>query len=260
MSYVDMLNNKKADISVFYKTIGNLQLPLQVFLPDDFDEKRQYHTVIAIHGGGWNSLKETPVNWDGDWMANNAKYYAQKGYIGIVFSYRDLFFEPNGDVGDLINDCYDALQYIADEFSFVDLKNVVIMGDSAGGHLALCIAMHLPDGRRPAIEATKMVVYNPVTDCVSDKWSYCAVNATKYSPIHNIKHIDAEILIMHGTVDTVVSIEDSRLFADKMKSAGNRVSMIEIPDANHAFILFGYTAKEEDVIRNLKLTDEYFNL
>ena len=85
-------------ISVFYKTVGNLKLPLQVYLPDNFDKTKKYKTVIAIHGGAWHSLKETPADWNGGWMAGNVKYYAKKGYVGIVFSYRDLDFEANGDV------------------------------------------------------------------------------------------------------------------------------------------------------------------
>lgn len=260
MSYTCALNNKKADISVFYKTVGNLKLPLQVFLPDNFNKTNKYKTVIAIHGGGWYSLKETPVNWDGGWMADTVKYYTEKGYVGIVFSYRDLKFEANGDVGDILKDCNDALEYIALNFRFLDNENIVFMGDSAGGHLVLCLAMGLPDGKEPVIKPGKLAVFNPVTDCLSEKWNYCAVDAKKYSPMHNVKHTKAEILIMHGTADTVVSIEDSRIFTQRLESADNNVSMIEIPDAKHAFILFGYTAEEADVLNALKLTDDYLNL
>lgn len=254
------INGKKPDIDVFYKTVDALKLPLQVFLPEDFNPSRKHKTVIAIHGGGWASLKETPVNWDGGWMANNARYYAQKGYVGIVFSYRDLNFRDNGDVGDLLKDCRDALAYIANEFSFIDSQNVLLMGDSAGGHLALCLAMGLPNGEYPVLKINKIAAYNPVTDCLSEKWSYCAANSQSYSPLHNVKHTDAAVLIMHGTADTVVKIEDSRQFTEKMKACGNDISMIEIPDARHAFILFGYTATEEAVLNALKLTDEYFDL
>ena len=65
MTYTDVINGKRADVDVFYKKVGDLKLPLQVFLPDCFDEKNKYKTVIAIHGGGWESLKETPLEWDG---------------------------------------------------------------------------------------------------------------------------------------------------------------------------------------------------
>ena len=260
MKYTDILNSRKADISVFYKTVDNLKLPLQVFLPDSFNKSEKYKTVIAIHGGGWRSLKKTPDCWNGGWMANNVKYYAEKGYVGIVFSYRDLRFTENSDVGDLLKDCRDALKYIADNFSFADKENILIMGDSAGAHLALCLGMCLPDGQNSALKPNRIIACNPITDCVEGKWNHCAENTKLYSPVHNIKRIDADVLIMHGTEDATVSIEDSRIFTNSMKALGNNISMIEIPGAKHAFILFGYTADEKDVLDALKLADEHFGL
>ncbi|MBE7024243.1 MAG: steryl acetyl hydrolase [Ruminococcaceae bacterium] len=259
-NYTEFLNSKTADISVFYKTVEHLKLPLQVFLPDNFDENCKYKTVIAIHGGGWRSLKETPDNWNGGWMANNAKYYARKGYVGIVFSYRDLEFGTSNGVGKLIEDCKDALNYMAEKFLFIDRQNVLLMGDSAGGHLALCLCMGLLEGEKPVLKPGKIAAYNPVTDCVCEKWSYCASDAVKYSPLDNTKLVDAEILVMHGTADDVVSIDDSRFFVEKMKEKGNNISLVEFPDANHAFILFGYTAEEKNILKALKITDQYFNL
>lgn len=257
MTYTDMLNSKKADIGVYYKKTDNLKLPMQVFLPSDFNIRKKYKTIIAIHGGGWHSLKETPADWNGGWMANTVKYYAQRGYIGIVFSYRDLNFTIDGDVENLITDCRDALKYISDNFLFVDNENIIFMGDSAGGHLALCLAMNLYDGEKLALIPKKLVVYNPITDCVTSKWNYMSQNKEKYSPIHNIRNIHTNIMLMHGTDDESVSINDSRQFTEKMKLAGNDISMIEIEGAKHAFILFGYTADENEVLAALKLTDEW---
>ncbi|MBQ7097212.1 MAG: alpha/beta hydrolase [Clostridia bacterium] len=260
MSYLEVLNNKKADIDVFYKSVGDLSLPLQVFLPDEFDEEKTYKTIIAIHGGGWHSLTETPVDWNGSWMAGTAKHYARKGYVGIVFSYRDLELDESCDVGDLLADCRDAMEYIKTNFSFVNADNVVLMGDSAGAHLALCLGMCLPCGEKSALMPSKIAAYNPVTDCVSEKWNYCAKDAEMYSPMNNIKSTDAEILVMHGTADAIVDINDNRLFTKKMKEAGNNISMVEIPDAGHAFILFGYKSTDEEVLEALRITDEIFDL
>lgn len=259
MSCLETLKQITADIFVFYKEVDAIKLPLQVFLPKNFDENRTYPTVIAIHGGGWNSLKETPECWDGGWMANTVKYYQEKGYVGIVFSYRDFAICSDG-VGGILQDCRDAMAYIFQELSFVDAKNILLMGDSAGGHLALCLAMNLPDNTPCAIHPKKIAAYNPVTDCVSGIWSYCAKDGEAYSPLHHPKKLDADILLMHGLSDTVVAIEDSRVFTQTMKEAGNKITMMEIPDAEHAFILFGYTNKEENILEALRLTDEYFGL
>ena len=259
MAYLEEFKQITADISVFYKEIDGIKLPLQVFLPKGFEEKRSYPTVIAIHGGGWSSLKETPLNWDGGWMANNVKYYQRKGYVGIVFSYRDFTVCDDG-VGGILQDCRDAMAYIAKEFSFVNQQEILLMGDSAGGHLSLCLAMNLPHQTPCALTPHKIAVYNPVTDCADGVWSYCAEKSEWYSPMHHPKKVDADILLMHGLSDSVVAIEDSREFTRAMKAEGNRITMVEIPDAEHAFILFGYTNDEANILEALHLTDRHFRL
>ena len=152
------------------------------------------------------------------------------------------------------------MAYIAKEFSFVDSENILLMGDSAGGHLALCLAMNLPDNTPCALVPQKIAAYNPVTDCVNGVWSYCAKEPKPYSPVHHPEKLDAKLLVMHGLSDSVVAIEDSRMFTQKMKEMGNDITMLEIPDAEHAFILFGYTNSEENILKALKQTDEYFDL
>lgn len=259
MFHFEELKQIPADICVFYKTVDGIKLPLQVFLPEKIEKSHSYPTVIAIHGGGWNSLKQTPESWDGGWMANNVKYYQKKGYVGIVFSYRDFAVCPDG-VGGILQDCRDAMTYIAKEFSFVNPDEILLMGDSAGGHLALCLAMNLPDNTPCALTPKKIAAYNPVTDCVNGIWSYCAKESEPYSPVHHPKKLDADILLMHGLSDSVVAIEDSRAFTQTMKEAGNQITMMEIPDAEHAFILFGYTNKEENILEALRQTDEHFGL
>ena len=42
--YTDVLNSREADISVFYKTVVDLKLPMQVFLPDNFNKSEKYKT------------------------------------------------------------------------------------------------------------------------------------------------------------------------------------------------------------------------
>ncbi len=262
MSITESLKNRKADINVYYKNDGELSLPLQVFLPEDFDRNKNYKTVIAVHGGAWASLKETPVDWDGGWMACNAKYYTQKGCVGIVFSYRDIDFDENTDVGDILEDCNDALDYIKNEFSFVDLDDVIFMGDSAGGHLVLSLALELAESGASSIQPKYIAAYNPVTDCECEKWKYCAKDGdgAKFSPIHNVKKINSKILVMHGTNDTVVDIENSHKFVEKMKDAGNDITMVDFPDAAHAFILFGYMSEESDILKAAEITDKWLGL
>ena len=253
-------NNIIPDINTAYKSISGADLPISVYLPENFDKTKKYPTVIAIHGGGWYAVTPESPEWKGGVMSHNAIYYKNKGYVGITFSYRSINFSPNTEIRDLISDCFDALLHIKNNFDFIDEKNVVFMGDSAGGHLALSLIMGLCVPSDLPINPQLAVICNPVTDCVCEKWSYCAKteeNRISASPLHNPKRILPKTLIIHGTSDACVDINDSRNFYDKMKSAKNDIELIELEERKHAFIVYGYRDSDEKVSEVHELIDTY---
>ena len=110
------------------------------------------------------------------------------------------------------------------------------------------------------IEPEIIIACNPVTDCLCNRWSYCAdsvENRKKLSPMENIKKINSKILLLHGLEDTCVDIRDSRNFFNKMLSVGNDIVMEELPNAKHAFILFGYRDSDETVSKTHQIIDKY---
>ncbi len=53
------------------------------------------------------------------------------------------------------------------------------------------------------------------------------------SPAQNASKIRAPVLIFHGERDLNVPIEQARLMADRLKSAGKKVELIVYPDIDH---------------------------
>jgi len=260
--FYDSSTVKSPDISLFYKDISGVKLPVTVYLPEGFDKAKKYPTVILIHGGGWYAIREGSAEWKGGVMKHNACYYQKQGMVSITISYRGINFTPETEVKDLINDCNDALGFIKDNFSFVDTENVVFMGDSAGGHLALSLCMQLAMNSPAKIKPRAVVACNPVTDCTCEKWSYCAKTPEarkEASPMENAWKVDTKFLLLHGTDDGCVAIDDSRLFFRKMKDAGNDIEMIEIPDTKHAFIIYKYRDSDEKVSKAHELIDEFLS-
>ncbi len=239
-----------------YKTINGVGLPMRIYMP----ENESGTVVLCIHGGGWRGSIKDNSPWDGSWMSKHAEYYSKKGKIGISISYRDLDFTEDTVTKDQIEDCRDAMVFIKELFPD---KNIYAIGDSAGGHLALCLGFLTDENLRPE----KIAACNPVTDLVNEKWKDTGKtkdDRRKISPLFMIDEFDnsnskkSEILCMHGNRDTVVPIEDTILFDKKLKEKGFKSKMITVEGATHAFILWGFTAKDEDVECCMKIIDKFF--
>lgn len=91
------------------------------------EENSTQPTVIDVHGGGW---------YYGDKELN--KVYclnlAERGFKVVNVSYR---LAPSVTLFDQVNDVANAINYVCDNADAlgVDLNNLFITGDSAGGHL-----------------------------------------------------------------------------------------------------------------------------
>ena len=221
-----------------YKTASGIELPLQVYLPKDLKGKAP--ALICIHGGAWEALRETPVDWNGSYMQRQGVLAAEHGYVGVVIGYRSVHLDGL-DVRDLIADCTDAYEFV-ETLPYVDTDNIALIGDSAGGHLALMLAL----GGRVAPRA--VIACNPVTDLRGHQWSMTGSMSVREetSPLLHPVKTDTAYLFMHGDADTVVPISDTVTMDEKMRALGNDSRMVTVNGASHAFILYGY--KYEDAV------------
>lgn len=255
-----MFEKRKPDKEFIYKVINGVGLPMRVYMPKE--EKEKYTAVLCIHGGGWRGAIKDNSPWDGSWMSNHAQYYADRGKVGISISYRDLDLSDDTFTKNQIEDCRDAVVFIKENFPFVE--NIYAIGDSAGAHLALCLGFLPDENLRPS----KIAAMNPVTDLTAEPRKDTGETDDErksISPLYMIDKIDfskakkPEILCMHGDMDNVVPIEDTVLFEKKLREKGFKSEMITVKGASHAFILWGYTANEEDVFACMEKVDKFFD-
>ncbi len=237
-----------------YKEIDGLSLPMDIYLPKCGIEKAK-GCVVSIHGGGWNKAIMDNSTWDGGDMRFNARYYADKGYIAIAFSYRSLKAKDGLTVFDLMEDCQDAMRYIQSNLPYVDYSKIVLIGDSAGGHLATMTGISQDDSLRPYA----VVACNPVLDCT--KWGYAFVGREKEllacSPYHQKPEKCAKFLFVHGTADPTVACADTVDFYEKLADMGHEVELVLLQNRMHAFILFDYRYSDEEVVGFMQQIDSY---
>jgi acetyl esterase/lipase len=92
--------------------------------------------IVMVHGGAWvigDKANESVVN-------NKIKYWLPKGYILVSINYRMSRTDPN--VGEEADDVARALAYVQDHATSWggDPASIVLMGHSAGAHLAALVA------------------------------------------------------------------------------------------------------------------------
>ena len=255
-----------ADEVLTYKKVGNTPISLGIYYPKGYQKGKKYPLFVFVHGGGWGSHKifsDQNGKWAGDYLGFLARYYAEKGYISVSIDYR--LMQQNGQIDgygiiDLYEDCFDAVQYLQtnqDKYG-MDFSNSVVLGESAGGHLAAALSTFSYKGK-PVFK--KAILVNAITDLSDLSWSKVVPKNTNNAHLKNltyaqrtkflspIDHIDAttcSTLLIHGTADTVVDPnKHSVAYNDKMFANGRNSELHLINDINHAFLLAEYMVERK---------------
>src|SRR5437867_3184698 len=117
--------------NITYLTANNWEAKLDLYLPREVN--RPNPTLIYIHGGGWTGgSKEGSVL--------TFLNYLEKGWSVVNVEYRlaRVSLAPAA-----VEDCLCALRWVmhnAKTYNF-DIDNLVVTGNSAGGHLSLTTGM-----------------------------------------------------------------------------------------------------------------------
>lgn len=252
-----------------YKNAGGENLSLFAFYPEERDGGGRT-AVVFFHGGGW-------VSGNPSYFFPHCQYFAKRGAVAFSVQYRladKKEIEGLKQVGDCIADCKSALRYIrvnSEKFG-IDPNRIAVAGDSAGGHLAA--ALGLIDGFDDPADNLDVsgspqacVCFNPVADlnyeviyngifAIEPVTDEARALAASFSPVANVRKGAPPMLVMHGSDDTVVPVEQARRLTDAMTKAGNRCDLIVLEGAPHAFAI-NWAGTEETIVRSLREMDRF---
>ena len=227
---------------------------LDLYLPED-DGKVRRPAVLIVHGGGWHG---------GDKAAgreqNIGNTLAAAGYVCASINYRlsvksdDLATRLRDVWPHNLHDCKRAVQFLrthAEKYR-IDSDHIGAIGGSACGHLVAMMAFTgAEDGLEPlgpykalSTRIQAVVPMYGVHDVVqrakakgSDLSESDAELCRQASPISYVSKDDPPALILHGTKDALVPVEQSKLLQASLKSADVPVSLVVIEGAPHSFHL-----------------------
>jgi len=200
--------------------------------------------VIVIHGGGWvEGNKE-------DMLELYCLPFVRRGMVVANVEYR---LAKSAPAPAAVNDVLKAAQWFQDHAAQfkVDRKRIVVMGGSAGGHLALMTALTPTSADLgPSIKIAAVIDFFGIAD-VADQLAgphqqpYAVAwipeqsdrmeMARRLSPITYVRKGLPPILVLHGEADTTVPYEQSVALVKALKSAGDDAELITMPGGGHLF-------------------------
>jgi acetyl esterase/lipase len=232
-------------IDVVYTSGKDWQQKLDLYLPPNTGKPTP--VLINIHGGGWNhGAKESQTGF---------KTFFKMGFAVANIEYR---LTPQATAPAAVEDARCALIYLIKNARAlnIDVNKIVVMGGSAGGHLALMTGLlandHRFDGNCPGVENIKVAAIidkygitdvwdwgygKHVTSKSAGRWlgdkANDAVFARSVSPINYVNKDNPPVFIVHGDADPTVPYEQSVELHKKLQEAGVVTEFMTVEGGKH---------------------------
>jgi acetyl esterase/lipase len=200
--------------------------------------------VLVIHGGGWiRGNKESMVD-------AFCAPFVEKGWVVANVEYRLASAAPAPAA---VNDVLKAARWFQDHAADyrVDPKQILVVGTSAGGHLALMVGLAAEAADLgPATKVAAVIDFYGIADVADqvegpNQRDYAAAwipagpdrmeLAKKLSPIAYVRKNAPPVLAIHGDADTLVPLEQSARLVDALKKAGADATLVTVPRGKHGF-------------------------
>jgi acetyl esterase/lipase/lysophospholipase L1-like esterase len=247
-------------IKVVYKTIGDVQLKLHIFEPQDRQTKEPIPAIVFFFGGGWTGGTPTQFYHQSD-------YLASRGMMAICAEYR-VRSRHGTTPFECVADGKSAIRWIranADKLG-VNPDKIAAGGGSAGGHVAACTGVingldEENENSNISSKPNALVLYNPAVDLMefakkrpSDERFK---RAKEISPLQHITKADPPCIIFHGTADSTVPFDSVERFNTAMKKVGNVCRLVPFEGKGHGFFNYGRDKDNSSFNKTIDETDKF---
>src|SRR5262245_34558265 len=230
---------------------------LDLYMPAKVDQGQRFPGIVIIHGGGWTGGTKRGAR-----EQNIGTNLVKNGYVCVSIDYL-LASQDKPTWPQNLHDCKTSVRWLranAEKYH-VDPDHIGVIGGSAGGHLALMVGLAKPeaglDPKGPygtfSCQVQAVVdLYGPA-DLVHRGRDYVMLPGTladkrdlykQASPVTHVRKGNPPVLILHGTKDATVPVEQSQRMAEALKQAGVEHELILVEGAPHSFHL---QPKEQDL-------------
>jgi len=235
--------------SISYKAADGLDIHAYLTLPDKALNGRPAKNlplIVLPHGGPW-SRDYIGFNWQPQVLASRGYAVLQPNFRGSSGNGRAFEDAGNGEFGrKMQTDLSDGVRALVKQ-GLVDPKRVAILGASYGGYAALAgatldagvyncaVSVAGLSDPRAFISYLLQSTNNMDTPGIV-KWRQVLgdkANWDDIAPTRQAVKASCPVLLIHGTDDTVVPIDQSRKMESALKAAGKDVQFVTYQGQDH---------------------------
>jgi dipeptidyl-peptidase-4 len=229
----EFLEVKAQDGATLYATI---------LKPADFDPTRRYPVIVDVYGGPHVQLVQE--HWDPSVLFD--QLLAQNGFLvwtldgrgswGRGHAWESVIFENMGKHE--LEDQLTGVEYLK-SLPYVDGARIGIRGWSYGGYMTLFALTHAPEVFKCGAAGAPVTDWKFYDSIYTERYMRTpSENPAGYessSPLEAAARLQAKLLIMHGTSDDNVHLQNTVNFLDALIRAGKPYELHLQPGQKHGF-------------------------
>lgn len=231
--------------AISYQARDGYEIPAYLTLPAGLEPKQL--PLVALPHGGPQSRDNPGFDWLAQFLASRGYAVLQpqfRGSTGFGEAHANAGYKQWGGV--MQDDVSDGVKAMV-ERGIVDASRICIAGASYGGYSALAGAAFTPDLYACAIsingvtDLPMMLGYERSAGEESNAVAYWSEHIGSHtdetvaarSPARAVDGIRAPILLLHGSSDTVVPPEQTRVMLKALRAKRKPVKFVELPGEDH---------------------------
>lgn len=238
---VDSLHIPGKEFSTLTTEDGQ-QLQMWTMRPVDFDSTKTYPLLMYVYGGpGSQQVLNTWYTSQDFWFA----YLTQKGYIvacvdgrgtgGRGAAFEKTIYKRMGELE--LHDQKKAAEALG-RLPYIDKECIGIFGWSFGGYMASLAATRGGDTWRAAVAVAPVTSWRFYDSIYTERYlSTPQENLEGYdknSPLIYAEDLSSRFLLIHGTADDNVHLQNTMEFSALLIAANRPFEQMVYPDKNHS--------------------------